>query len=206
VTHIKHSRYGSFCFSNHLGTWTGVAVLFIFSYTSVVLQLSLLFVFFPAVYAMVWLWSILSPYFEKFAISDDSIVISHLQKKSVIALPKEFTLVISYVDVAPPLSVHTAIGNKTHILKDSWGVSILEGLSRDAIIEGLHKNHITKYTSSVIQRTFDEHHYIYGFVCNQALLVELMENGGHTVIVPESLYKKLYEIIENKNVIIDIGY
>ena len=202
---MKYYRYGKFMPGDYCLSWVGIAVLLLFSIGSIMLEISFLFAIFPLVYALVWLWVILSPHREKFIMCDNSITILLGKKTRTVILPTELTLVVSYADVCPPLTLRTAIGNQTHILKDRYAVSILQKIPLDAVMEALHRNQIYKYTTSIVQRVFDDYHYIYGFVCNQAQIDRLIANRKCLLIIPESLQEKISVDKSIVDVHIDFG-
>lgn len=188
---MKYYRYGKYRPSDYFISWVGIAVLLLFSIGSIILKLSFLFIVFPLVYAVIWLWAILAPYREKFIMSDNSITVLLGKKTRTIILPSEITLVVSYADVCPPLTLRTAIGNQTHILKDKYAVSILQKMPLDVALETLHRNQIHNYTTSIVQRVFGDYRYIYSFVCNQSQIDRLIANRNCLLIIPESLQEKV---------------
>ncbi len=200
---MKNYRYGKFHFKNYCFSWFAITILLLFSITSFFLELSFVFFLFPIVYAVIWLLVILAPHVEQFTIDNNNIIVTFLKKKQTLPIPSEGTLVVSYADICPPLSIHTAIGSKTHILKDEYAISILEKMPLDTVLEALHRNHIEKYTTSSIRNVFADCNYIYSFVCNQFLLDKLLENKNCLVIIPQSLLKMLSIDMSKVNVYID---
>lgn len=188
---MEYYRYGKFRFADYCTSWVGIAILILFSIGSIILDLSLLFVVFPLVYAVVWLWVILIPHREKFIMHDNSITVLLGKKTHTIPLPSELTLVISYADICPPLTLRTAIGNQTHILKDKYAVSILHKMPFDVVIKALHRNKIHNYTNSVVQRAFDDYLNIYSFVCDQSQIDELIANKKCLLIILNPLQEKI---------------
>lgn len=188
---LKHYRYGKFRFRDYSASWFAIALLLFFSISSIILNLAPIFVVFPIVYAVAWLWVILAAHREQFVIRNDYITIFRGKTTHTIELPTDIALVVSYADICPPMTVRTAVGNKTHILKDKVAVSILQKMPADDILEALHRNHIHRYTVSSIRMVFDDCHYIYSFVCTQSLLNELVANRKCLLILPESLSKAI---------------
>ena len=143
---MKNYRYGKFHFQDYWQSWISIVVLLFFAIANILLELPWVFFAFSIVYVIVWVWMILAPQFEHFILTSDFIITSYIgRKKHAIELPSELTLVISYVDICPPLAVRTAIGNRTHILKEKYAVSILHELPLEIALEKLHLNHL-KYT------------------------------------------------------------
>jgi len=203
---MRIRRLGTFRFGDYYTSWIAIVLLLLFSIASVVLELPFLFVIFPLMYVVIWLGAVLVPHCEQFTISSDVISVFWGKKKRTIHLPSELTLVISYIDVCPPLTVHTASGNQTHILKDKFAVSILKQMPVEDVLESLHRNYIHKYTTSSIRTVFDSYNYIYSFACNQSLLDALIANRKCLLILPESLAKLVSFDNSIVNVYIDQGH
>lgn len=203
---MKNRRLGKFRFYDYCISWISIALLLLFSFASIVLELPFLFVIFPSVYAVIWLGVILVPFCEQFSISSDSITRFLGKKTQTICLPSELILVVSYTDVCPPLTMRTAVGNQTHILKDKFSISILQKMPVEVALETLHRNRIQQYTTSRIKAVFDDYCYIYSFVCNESLFDALIANRECLLIVPESLSKVMSFETRIKNVHIDLGY
>ncbi len=203
---MKNRRFGKFRFRDFGISWIAIALLLLFSVASVVLKLSLLFVIFPAVYAIIRLVILLVPYCEQFVISRDFITVFWGKKAKTIPLPSKLTLVVSYADICPPLAVRTVVANQTHILKDKFAVSILKEMPAEVALEILHRNRAQKYTNSTIQTVFDDYRYIYSFVCNRSLFDELIANRECLLIFPESLIGVISFDQNTINVRIDSGH
>lgn len=188
---MNNYRYGKFSFRDYGASWLAIACLITFSITNLALNLPNIFSVFTALYALIWLLVILIPHREKFDICNEGIVSVRGRKKYWIDLPSELTLIVSYVDICPPLVVQTAVGKRTHILKGKVGISILRKLSANTVLEKLHKNHVQQYTTSRIKTVIDEHFYIYSFVYDQIIFDALVANRRCSLIVPKSLLGEL---------------
>ncbi len=203
---MKHRRLGKFRFCDYCISWITIVLLLLFSIASIVLELPFLLAIFPSMYAIIWIVAILAPQCEQFTISGDSITVFGGRQTKAIQLPAELTLIVSYADICPPFTIRTAVGNQTHILKDKYAVSILQKMPVEVALEGLHRNHIKKYTTSRIRTVFDDYRYIYSFVCNQSLLTDLIDNRKYSLIVPESLSMEISFESGIENMYIDLGY
>ena len=203
---MRNRRLGKFRFGDYFSSWVSVVILLLFSTASIMLELPFLFVIFPSLYAIIWLGVILVPHCEQFSINSDSISVFWGRQTKTIHLPSEFTLIVSYADVCPPLTIRTAYGNQTHILKDRFAVSILQKMPVEFALETLHQNRIQKYTTSSIRTVFDDHRYIYSFVCDQFLFDALIDSKKCLLIVPESLSKVIAFELSVENVYIDSGH
>lgn len=206
VKSMEYYKYGKFRPRDYCGSWVGITILLIFVIASIILDLSTLYIVFPTIYAAIWLWIILLPNRERFIINKASITVLQGRKIREIPIPLELTLVVSYADICPPFAVRTVVGNQTHILKDKYAVSILRKMPLDIVLETVHRNFVQKYTTSIIQKRFNEYHYIYSFVCDQFLLDQLLTNRDCFLIIPQSLSEKVDFTTEAENIYIDIGY
>ena len=203
---MRKNRYGKFRFGDYCVSWFAIVLLLLWSIASVVLELSLAIAALLLVYAMVWLWAILSPHHEQFALCADVITIYRGKKTHKIHLPLELVVVVSYADICPPFAIHTAIGNETHILKDKYAISILHKMSLNTVLEGLHRGYVQKYTTSSIRAAFDGYRYIYSCVCDEALIKELITDRECLLIIPESLRNEISIDISAVDVFVDVGY
>lgn len=204
---MMYYRYGGFRFDDYNTSWIGMAILILFAFLSIVLRLSFLFVAFPTMYVLFWGWTILDQNCEKFMLTEDAIITVKHGKKQMRYLPSELSIVVSYVDICPPFSRNVSVGNKTHILKDRYAVSILKNTPLTTILGDLHQIPISKYTTSTIQAVFDDHRYIYCFVCTDFTLIEsIMHNRECLVIVPRSLQEKVPIQSASGALYIDAGY
>ena len=202
---MKNRRLGRFRFGDYFFSWFSIVILLLFSVASLILKLSLLFVVFPLAYAIIWFGTILIPYFEQFSINGNYISVFWGKKTETIHLPGECTIIISYADVCPPLTVRTSWENQTHILKGKFAISILEKMPLEEILEKLHQNRISKYTTSTIKTRFYDR-FIYSFVGNQCLFDSLTNDKKFFLIVPESLSDVIHFDSYMEKLYMDIGY
>lgn len=203
---MRYKRLGKFRFGDYYSSWVSIVILLLFSTVSMMIELPFLFVIFPSLYAITWFGIILFPHSEQFTINSDSISVFKGGQTKIIHLPAELTLIVSYADVCPPLTIRTAFGNQTHILKDRFAVSILQKMPVEVALETLHQNRIQKYTTSSIRTVFDDYRYIYSFVCDQFLVDALLDSKKCFLIVPESLSKLIAFESSVENVYIDPGH
>lgn len=189
---MEYFRYGKFKFSDYYVSFLVIVALLVFAISSILLNLPFFYVVIPVFYALIRLSFIIMPHLERFSIHNKSIIVSKWGKKSyTIGLPEELTIVISYVDISPPLAGRNGIGNTTHTLNKRYAVSIMHKMSLETVLGELHKSYIKRHTTSTIKMIFDGYRYIYGFVCNQVLFDELIANRKCLIIIPESLLEKV---------------
>ena len=196
-------RYGKFKFSDYCASYFAVLVLLAFSAFGWILEAPIILVLLSSAFVLIWTWTIYSPHREQFVIKDDSIETFIGKKTKTIPLPSSLTLVISYADIAPPLTRRTAIGNTTHILKDKIAVSVLQDMETEYVLNKLHQNHVKTYTQSMIKADFDGYGFIYSFVYYQEAFNKIIEGRKCSIIIPEPLKEKVIINSSNVDVYID---
>jgi len=202
---MRRHRYGKYRFSDYWESWIVIAVYLTYSIAVLLLDLPILYAIISTVFAVVRALVILAPHREQFILCDDAITVLLGKKRNALFLPSDLTIIVSYADIAPPLTFHTLF-RTTHILKDKYAISILQKMPLEIALKGLHQNYVQKYTTSSIQHSFDAYLHVYSFVCNQELLQQLVENRNCLLIISESLLDKISIGSIATNTYIDIGY
>lgn len=203
---MRYKRLGKFRFADYYLSWISIAILIFFSIATIRVGLHFLYALFSLSYATIWLGVILYPHCEQFSINDNSISVFRGRQIKKIRLPEEITLILSYADVCPPLTVRTAFGRQSHILKGRFAISILQKMPVEDALQTLHQNYIQKYTTSSVRAAFDDYLYIYSFVCDQFLFDALVDSKKCLLIIPESLSKAITFESRVENVYIDTGH
>lgn len=203
---MDNRRYGEFHLRDYRTSIIGIIVLIVFAVASSATNLPYFFVVLPVLYAFIWIYGIVSPNLERFCINNGKIITQKCKKKQEISIPSELCLIVSYVDISPPLVKRTAFGNETHILKGKYAITILQRMPIETAIKHLHKNYIRKYTTSTIKTCFDEYLYVYSFVGNQTLLNQLLSIRNCVLIVPESLLNRVSINPNCTSIYVDVGY
>ena len=200
---MKKYRYGKFKIRDHLIIVVKVLIFLLYSTISAILNLSLLLILTPLVYAIIELLVVCLPFREKFVINDSSIDTFKGKNKNTIPLPSEITLIISPFDVSPPLAERTAFSRQTYILKQRYTVSVINNLPIEETLESLHRNFLRQYTTSTIKSRFDGWKYIYSFVFDIVEFEKIISNRNCTVIIPKSLSNLITTTYPNIKVYID---
>lgn len=188
---MMYKRYGKFRITDYVFSWIALCWIIVFVVVCYVLKLSIIYVILPILYLAALFYSIWNPNREYFEIRDEIIVTQKGRRHKIIKIPEEISLIFSLVDVSPPLSVRTAVGNETHILKRRYAVTILNKMDMDEIVEKVHRGYIKQYTTSTIKNAFEEHKYIYSFVYTDFLLKEILKRRNVNILIPMSLYDKV---------------
>lgn len=203
---MEYWRYGRIHIGDYCGSWIAIVAFLAFSAASLILKLPFLYVIFPALLAIIRLYAILEPNRERFSIHDNMITIRKGKKKKELAIPAKAILIVSYADICPLFAVRTTVANNTHILKDKYAISIVQGISPEIVLECLHRSYTHTYTTSTIEACIDEYNYVYSFVFDHSLLYQVINGREHCLIVPESLVEKVSIDHCSANTYIDYGY
>lgn len=186
-----HKRYGKFEIADYNVSWMTLGLMIVFIVTCMMMKLPVVYMAVPILYSVALIYSIWNPNRECFEIIDGIIHVKKGKKEKKIKIPKELSLIISPVDICPPLSVRTAVGNETHILKGKYAVSILMKMDMGEIIEKVHRGYIKRYTTSTIKNAFEEYKYFYSFVCDDVLLNEFLRERKANILIPKSMFDKV---------------
>ena len=192
-----YKRYGEFRIGDYKTSWMVLGLMIIFIVACFLLQLPVVYMVVPILYSVALINSIWNPNREYFKLINGIIYVKKGKKEKEIKIPKEISLIISPVDICPPLTVRTAVGNKTHILKGKYAVSVLMRMDMEEIIEKAHIGYIKKYTTSTIRNAFEEYKYVYSFVCDNVLLNQLLRERKANILIPKSIFDKMF--LENKD-------
>ncbi len=203
---MEYKRYGQFRISDYWSSWISIACLLIFSFAGGIVDMPLYLSIFAAVYALVWFLTICLPHCEKYRISPKTIEARKWMTKDIIVIPDEIILVVSPVDISPPFTRRTAIGNTTHILSSKLAITILRNMPVDTLLMDLHRNRIRKYTTSIIQMSIAPHNLVYSFVYEKNVFEHLLSNAKCRIVVPRSLLNKTEFVNNLPDVYIDERY
>ena len=186
-----YKRYGKFKISDYSASWMVLGLMIAFGVACLLLKLPGIYLIVPILYSATLIYSIWNPNREYFEIADGIINVKKGKREKQIKIPKEISLIISPVDVCPPLSIRTAVGNTTHMLDGKYAVSILMKMDMHEMLEKVHRGHIKQYTTSTIKNAFEEYKYFYSFVCEDLLLNELLRERKANILIPKSMINKV---------------
>lgn len=204
---MNYHRYGKFRLSDYTSAWFASTFMFVLVVVGLLMDEKIHLLVWPLIMSVVVVWSVLRPNMECFTLADDRIIVKKDRKRKEIDIPPALTLIVSYADVCPPIAKRIgSIGNQTYLLKGRYAISILQKMALEDALERLHQKNVRKYTMSTIESFFDDHSYIYSFVCEQSLFDKLIGNRECQLIIPESLLDKLFVDPSAVNVHIDTGY
>lgn len=122
------------------------------------------------------------PFFERFRIENNKIIIQKFKKESQIDIPHTPTVVISEADV------HEILGHQSFYLHNKYAITILDNLSLDDAL-GLLFSRIAshyRYTNSTIELQLADH-FVYSFAIDKENIKQILEQIDCRVIIPQSL-------------------
>lgn len=186
-----YKRYGDFRASDYTGSWAVMGVMILFVMVSLSFTYPIGYYIIPVIYLFALFYSIWNPNREWFEINDSIIHVKKGKKEKEIWIPEDISIIISPVDICPPLAVRTASGNQTHILKGRYAISILTKMNMEEMIERVHRGQLKKYTTSTIKMSFEEYRYIYSFVCNDNLLEKILSGRSANILIPKTMYSEI---------------
>lgn len=193
-------RFGRFQFKDYWSSWVGISILCFISITGLCLKMNPFISSFPIILSLIWILIILFPYRECFQIDGSVISVTKGRELRQIEITENTTLVISYT------YPHALYGLKSlNILKNKYSLSFVSDSSVDDILGRLHKSYPIIYTNSNIESAFN-YQFLYSFVCDQATLDQILNNGSYTLIIPESLKNHFTVNSNSVTKYIDIGY
>lgn len=203
---MEYRRYGKFSFGDYKSALFAIPFMIFVGIGGLLTDFPIFLSIFPILFSIIMAWSIYQPHRERFSVCGDTIVIRQGQKEREVKIPSNPVLVVSYADLCPTIAKRFSSGNQTYLLKGKYAVSILQKMPLETALERLHPPHLRKYTSSKIEELFDEHYFIYSFVCNQALLDELLINRDCQLIIPKSLLEHVPIDYRRADIHIDTEY
>jgi DNA-binding cell septation regulator SpoVG len=199
-----NKRYGKFNYSDYIESWIAVLCLIVFTIIWFFNNFYL-YALITLGYSIALLIAVIAPNQERFIMCKHQIRVIRWKKEHFISLPSELTVVISYVDICPPLAKKTAVGNTTHVLKDKYAVTLLQKLPPEEVLIRLHSTYVKHYTTSMMTDLFNSM-FIYSFVCDDLLLRNILTDHCCTVIVPDSLMEQVHIDYTCASVHIDNGH
>lgn len=188
---MRNYRYGGFRLLDNIWTITGIAVLWIFSILSFLLDISNALSLYAAFLAMICMWQLIRLHMEQFTLQENSIISYAGKNTRIINLPSELTLIVSCADARIPLDAPAFFRPASRVVNGKYSVSILRQVQPNSALNMIHNLHVDKYTMSIIRRVFEGDQFIYDFVCDQRMLEQLLCNKTCSLIVPKSLMNEV---------------
>lgn len=142
-----------------------------------------------------WLLMIIPPYLRCYYIDFPNIYIKSINKEYQIEIPKDYSIIISSMELRQPLSIQ---GN----YPDDYCVSIIGSNNLIEITGLLHRNFVKRYTNDSIKNSFGQL-FITEFIYDNSVSSELLQNASY-VIVPKTVNKHLE--LTASNIICDLDY
>jgi len=201
---MEYNRYGKFRARDYFSAWLAIIVyllIVIFNLKDAPFYLLAL----PIILSVDTAWSVYAPNRERFSIIGNMIIAKKGRRKMEITIPSEPTLIVSYVDICPPMEKR--VGSlKSYVLKDRYAISIIQKMKLEDVLVHLHEKYVKKYSNETIEASFSRDCFFYSFVCEGDLLNKVLQNRQCLLIIPESLSEKIVFNSEAENVYIDMGY
>lgn len=196
---MQHRRYGKFDARNYILALSGTGCLSFLAVAGMVRGYVFLRCTYMIVLCIIYLFLIMRPYCEWFAVQNGSIVSYRHRHASEILIPPECILIITRASIRDPFSI------QAFSLKNKYAISILRPMPLEKVLCTLHAYRATKYTNSTIENDFTNM-FVYSFLAQEEVFSQIVEQRVSRVIIPESLMKQ-FDVGKLKcEVYIDYGY
>ena len=196
---MKHRRYGKFDARNYILALSEAGCLSFLAVAGIIQGYGFLRCAYMIVLCIIYLFLIMQPYCEWFAIRNGSIISYRHRGVSEILIPPECTLIITHASIRDPFSI------QAFPLKNKYAISILSQMPLEKVLRTLHAYRATKYTNSTIENNFTNM-FVYSFMFREEVFTKIVEQGVSRIIIPESLVKQ-FDVGKIKcEVYIDYGY
>ena len=193
-------RYGDFKIRDYIPFLIGIIVMLYATISGFCLRDKSILVVIPLGCAISWILFILRPYNEVFYFEGDYIIVlkRRLEQRRVY-IPSKIALVISYT------SIDSKSSGRSYILKSKYSITLIHNLCQDDALKSLHTGICYRYTNTDMERIFQQN-YIYDFVGNVDLLNIILRRNLEYIIIPQSLYPRIFLPNNGEKIYIDEHY
>lgn len=195
-------RYGKMQTGDYLVAWIEMVILLLLGVTSLIFQPGSWFGALLIVIPIFWCLGVFRAFRERFTLETDQIVIGSGENEKRIALPRELVIVLSEMDM------HEKMGSFSIGAEKQYYATLAADVTGGEVWQTLHRKKMKKYAASVIDGKLGLD-YVYSFVCDRALLRQVIKDRNCYVILPASLKPIFFEMLsarENVEVRVDPYY
>ena len=122
----------------------------------------------------------------------NQILICASNREKQIELPEDLVIVLSELDL------HERMGSYSFGGECQYFATIAKDVTGEEVWQTLHAKKIKKkYTASYVDSKL-AYDYVYSFVCDKALLRQVLKDRNCYVILPASLKPIFYEMLSNR--------
>lgn len=197
-----YTRYGKMQKRDYIVAWAEMILLLIMGIAGFFYQAPTWYSMLLIALPVFWGIGMFRSFREKFTLEADEIVISDGKREKRIPFPQELVIVLSEMDMHEKMGSFSLGGEKQYY------ATLASGVSGGEVWETLHRKKLKKYAASIIDGKLGLD-YVYSFVCDKALLRQIVKGRHCYVIMPASLKPIFYDMMnsrENVEVRVDPYY
>lgn len=197
-----YTRYGKMQKRDYIVAWIEMVLLLIMGIAGFFFQAPTWYSMLLLALPLFWGLGIYRSFQEKFTLEADHIVIRSGKNEKTIPLPEELVIVLSEMDMHEKMGSFSIGGEKQYF------TTVATDASGGEIWQTLHAKKLKKYAASIIDSKL-AYEFVYSFVCDRALLRQIIKGRKCYVIMPASLKPIFYDMLisrENVEVRVDPYY
>ena len=198
-----YTRYGKMQTRDYLFAWIVMVLMLMMGIGSFFVEVEVWYPMLLIAIPIFWFVGVRRAYQEKFSLEEDHILIQNGNSEKQIELPKDVVIVLSELDL------HERMGSCSIGGQCQYFATVAKEVTGSEAWNTLHAKKIKKkYTASYVDKRL-AYDYVYSFVCDKALLRQVVKDRKCYVIMPASLKPIFYEMLstrENVEVRVDPYY
>ena len=188
-----YTRYGKMQTKDYIFSWIIMVLMFLMGVGSFFVEVDIWYPMLLIVIPIFWFVGVRRAYQEKFTLEEDRILIQYGNREKEVPLPKDLVIVLSELDL------HERMGSYSFGGECQYFATIAKEVTGGEVWQTLHAKKIKKkYTASYVDSKL-AYDYVYSFVCDKALLRQLLKDRNCYVILPASLKPIFYEMLSTRN-------
>lgn len=186
-----YTRYGKMQTRDYLIAWIEMVILLMMGVAGLITASFSWYAMLLIAVPIFWYIGIRRSFREKFTLEEDQIRITDGKKEVAIPFARELVIVLSDMDMHERMGSFSLGGEKQYY------ATLAKDVTGGEVWQTLHAKKLKKYAASIIDKklSFD---YLYGFVCDKALLRQVIKGRKCYVIMPASLKPIFYEMLRNR--------
>lgn len=186
-----YTRYGKMQKKDYMVAWVEMVLLLIMGIAGLIYKAPSWYTMLLIVLPIFWCIGMFRSYREKFTLEAEEIVIGDGKREKRIPFPRELVIVLSEMDMHEKMGSFSLGGEKQYY------ATLAAGVTGGEVWETLHRKKLKKYAASIIDGKLGLD-YVYSFVCDRALLRQIVKDRKCYVIMPASLKPIFYEMLSTR--------
>lgn len=186
-----YTRYGKMQTRDYVVAWVEMALLLLMGIGGLIIDASSWYAMLLIALPVFWCIGMFRSFREKFTLEEEEIVIGDGKREKRIPFPRELVIVLSEMDMHEKMGSFSIGGEKQYY------ATLAAGVTGGEVWETLHRKKLKKYAASIIDGKLGLD-YVYSFVCDRALLRQVVKDRNCYVIMPASLKPIFYEMLSTR--------